>query len=208
MFPIVIAVLIAFAAIAVFAILPDRTYLSWSNLLHDEPESNNDLSPIPKPRFPSIEGKNINGRHFKLPAEFEGLYNVVAIAYDDLQQPDVDDWISRIRNLEDAYPDIRIYELPVVREMPWFQRERYEFWMSSDTTDTKTRASTITLYTDVQAFNWFLKITDPTEITVALVDRFGNILWHERGKFNEPKFEALENNIINLLENIRIYVNN
>ena len=208
MITIAAAFIIAFAAMAMFAIFPLGSRTTLSGAVADDTEPDADLQPPPKPRFPSVEGRNIDGRQFALPEQFEGLYNVALITYDVDQQVDAAAWIASLRTIENAYPDIHAYELPLVGNVQWLTRERREFRLSSDTTDPQTRANTISLYTDPHAFNGVLDIDDRAQIIIILVDRFGNVLWRERGPCTAAKIEDLENNIFNLLLNVRIYVEN
>ena len=143
-----------------------------------------------------------------LPREFEGLYNIALISYSDVQQSDANKWLQALANIEDAYPYIRAYHLQVAGEMSWIGRERRDFQMSSDTTDPQTRTDTITLYTDASDFNGTLNVPDRSEITIALVDSFGNVMWRDRGRYTEAKIENLEYSIINHLANVRIYAEN
>ncbi len=205
MFPIIIAVILALTAIAFFFVMPGEVLAKQSSLLHEDSDAREGEALHFSPQFPTIHGRNVNGRLFKLPDEFEGLYNIVLIAYDKHQFLDADAWMPDIRDIESTYPDIRAYRLPVVAEISWFMRERLEFWMSSDTIDPTSRASTITLYTDVRAFNRNLEVSDIDNMAVALVDRYGNVLWREHGEFEISKTQDLENTIVNLLTNVRIY---
>ena len=205
MFPIIIAVILALTAIAFFFVMPGEILAKRSPLLHEDSDAHEDETLHSSPQFPTILGRNVNGRLFKLPDEFESLYNIVLIAYDKHQFLDADEWKPHIRDIESTYPDIRAYRLPVVAEISWFMRERLEFWMSSDIIDPMSRANTITLYTDVRSFNRNLNIPNTDEIVIALVDRYGNVLWSEHGEFESSKAQDLEDTIVNLLTNVRIY---
>ncbi len=208
MLTIAAAFIIAFTAMAMFAIFPLGSRTTLSGAVADDTESDADPQTLSKPRFPTVEGRNINGRQFVLPEQFEGLYNVALIIYDIDQQDDAAAWIDSLRTIENAYPDIHAYELPLVGSVQWLTRERREFRLSSDTTDPQTRANTISLYTDPHAFEGVLDIDDRAQIVITLVDRFGNVFWRERGPCTAAKIEDLENTIINHLSNVRIYAEN
>ena len=208
MLTILATIILAIAAITLFAMMPGSAHATWSKRLANEPDPDQGLRTLPKPRFPTIEGRNINGHRFDLPREFEGLYNIALISYSDLQQSDANEWLHALINIEDSYPYIRAYHLQVAGEMSWIGRERRDFQMSSDTTDPQTRTDTITLYTDASDFNGTLNVPDRSEITIALVDSFGNVMWRDRGRYTEAKIENLEYSIINHLANVRIYAEN
>ncbi|MYA60608.1 MAG: hypothetical protein F4X40_08680 [Chloroflexi bacterium] len=208
MITIAAAFILAFAAMAMFAIFPVGSRTTFSDTVADDTEPDADIQPLNKPSFPSVEGRNIDGRQFVLPEQFEGLYNVALITYDIDQRVDAAAWIASLRTMENAYPDIHAYELPLVGVMPWLTRERRESRLSSDTTDPHIRANTISIYIDPHAFNGVLHIDDCAQIIIILVDRFGNVLWRERGPCTAAKIEDLENTIVNLLTNVRIYPEN
>ncbi len=198
------AIILAIVAVAFMNIMPGDSRSKPLKALANRSEITQNRDPAVKPHFPTIEGQNIDGRPFKLPDDFDGLYNIVLIAYSRQHQSDIDEWMPHARHLATAFPDIQVYELPVVREMAWFMREQIDYWMSSGISDPLARATTITLYTDVQTCNQDLNCPDTDEIGIALVDRFGNVVWRERGECTQAKLEDLENSIVNLLANIRI----
>ncbi len=198
------AIVLAIVAVAFMTIVPGDSRSKPLKALANRSENTRNRDPSVKPHFPTIEGQNIDGRPFELPDDFEGLYNIVLIAYRQQYLRDLDGWMPHARDLPTAFPDIQVYELPVVREMAWFMREQLDYWMTNGISDPLARATTITLYTDFQAFNQDLRLPNTDEIGIALVDRFGNVVWRERGECTEAKLENLENSIVNLLANIRI----
>ena len=198
------AIVLAIVAVTFMTIVHNDSRSKPLKALANRSEITQNRDPAVKPHFPTIEGQNIDGRPFKLPDDFDGLYNIVLIAYSRQHQSDIDEWMPHARHLATAFPDIQVYELPVIRETAWFMREQLDYWMSSGISDSLARATTITLYTDVQTFNQDLNFPDTDEIGIALVDRFGNVVWRERGECTEAKLENLENSIVNLLANIRI----
>ena len=208
MIAILVAIIIAVTAVAIFTIVPGDYRSKTQNLHANRSETNQEREPVVKPHFPTIEGQNIDGRPFKLPDDFKGLYNIVFIAYARPHQRDVDEWMPYARALAADFPDIQVYELPVVREMAWYMREQIDYWMSGGISDAQARATTITLYTDVQSFNYALNLPDPDVMSIALIDRFGNVLWQERGEYSQEKLDSIESTIVNLLANIRIIVPN
>jgi hypothetical protein len=74
------------------------------------------------PAFPKSSGKNLNGRALALPEDFAGRVNLVFVAFQMRQQQEVDSWKSFAQGMRSGIPD------------------------------NDTRASTVTLYLDVQAF--------------------------------------------------------
>jgi len=63
--------------------------------------------------------------------------------------------------------------------------------MSTGIQDPLARATTITLYTDLQAMQSALALPDLDTIQILLVDRDGLVVWRSAGVFSEAKFEDL-----------------
>lgn len=142
--------------------------------------------------FPQVSGRNIDGVPHTLPEDFEGRYNVVLIAFTREHQRSVDTWLPALRVLEERQPSIRIYELPSLPEFSWFRRKQLDFWMSAGISDPLARATTITLYTDLERLNQALDIPDMRSIRIFLIDRQGAIYWREQGSMTTQKLQALE----------------
>lgn len=141
--------------------------------------------------FPTMRGNTVNGAPRVLPRDFAGRLNVVLIAYTQDQQYDVDSWTSFLDRLRAEQPDLGIYEVPVVRRYPYLQRKLLDYWMYTGIPDPAVRDRTITLYTDVDAFNRALNLPGPQSIYVLLVDANGTVLWRTAGRFNASKAQAL-----------------
>lgn len=144
----------------------------------------------PSARFPDVRGSNLEGREFRLPADFEGERNVVLIAFERGQQAQVDTWLPLARRLEDEFPHVRAYELPTIRKLPGFVRGWIDGGMRSGIPDRRARESTITLYLDKEPFRRSLGIRTEETITVVVVDREGTVYWQTLGIWT-PEKEAV-----------------
>jgi hypothetical protein len=138
-----------------------------------------------------VKGSNLAQRAYVLPVDFEGALNVVAIPFQMWQQAQVDTWIPVLDALERQVPGLRYYELPVIRAMnrasQWFIDEG----MRGGIRDQATRARTITLYTDKQAFRRALGLPHENQVYLLLVDRQGQVLWQEAGAFRPEAAKTL-----------------
>ena len=63
-------------------------------------------------RFPTVTGSNLSGKHYSLPRDFEGKYNVAITAYQRFHQSSVDSWGPLLLRLAKQYPELHYYELP------------------------------------------------------------------------------------------------
>lgn len=144
-------------------------------------------------RFPRLEAESLERVRYTLPGGLTGERNLVLIAFQQWQQRECDSWLGW---LEDG-PLARLegfawWELPTIAPMG----EAFQRWvddgMRRGIADAAARGRTITLWTDKAAFKRALRIESERAITVALLDRDGNVLWRTTGRFTPEKGAALE----------------
>lgn len=152
-------------------------------------------APLPGPLFPALEGHDIDGRKLVVPAQLDGSYNLVVVAYERYHQRLVDTWIERARELERRNDHIRVYEIPVIRNMSWIRRKQLDFWMSQGISDPLARATTITIYTDVDRINRSLRVPHSNNIRLFLIDQSGAVYWRGAGPYDRGQFRALEQTV-------------
>jgi len=142
-------------------------------------------------RFPRVEGKNLEGKRFVLPADFEGKYNVVLIAFHREQQDDVDTWLPFLRPLAAPEGNVRVYELPTLNRGYRLMRGFIDGGMARGIPERATREATITLYIDKTPFKNALAIANEDSICTLLVTRDGEVLWRADGRFTPEAGSAL-----------------
>lgn len=142
-------------------------------------------------RFPEVEGTNLEGEHFRLPADFKGELNVVLVAFKREQQEDVDSWTPFLRTLAGRQRDLRVYELPTLGRRYRLMRPFIDGGMRRGIPDSTVRAATITLYIDKGPFRDALRLPTEDHIYVLLVDRRGRVLWRGEGRFTQSLGAAL-----------------
>ena len=153
-------------------------------------------APMTAIRFPEVAGRDIDGNDFVVPTDFAGDLNLVLMAFTREHQYDVNTWLPHVRELESSRQGFRVYEVPTLWEMNWLQRKQLDFWMSTGIQDPLARATTITLYTDLQALQPALALPDFDTIQVLLVDRDGLVVWRSEGAFSKAKLEGLMETLI------------
>lgn len=149
---------------------------------------NNNAAPA---QFPEIEGKNLAGKKFHLPRDFEGGLNLVILAFQREQQLVVNTWLPTADLFENIYPELRYYELPTISRMNPFVRWFIDTGMRSGIKDPKSRKKTITLYLDKRSFRKTLGISGEDNIFILLVDKEGKILWRSEGPCDVNKAKSL-----------------
>jgi hypothetical protein len=141
--------------------------------------------------FPSVSGSNLEQRPFNLPQDFEGKLNLVALAFEQWQQNDVNSWLPTVATLQGLYPNLKFYELPTLTQFNGLFQSAIDGGMRAGIPDKATREVTITLYLDRAAFMRSLEIPDIKNIVLLLVDNEGNIYWRGQGPFDETQSENL-----------------
>ncbi len=149
-------------------------------------------------RFPIIYGKNLSGKQFYLPDDFAGTINMVFVAFLQWQQQQVNTWIPLADELTTMYPELRDYELPVVRKMPLFRQKMLENGMRGGIPDVATRDKTITIHTDVSAFVHALNLPGTDTIYTLLLDAGGHIIFNTAGAYTPEKGLALQSVLADL----------
>ncbi|MYA05442.1 MAG: hypothetical protein F4Y37_12665 [Caldilineaceae bacterium SB0664_bin_22] len=194
--------LLAVAACLVVAVVAsgciwthEQMRVYWDEVEEGLAESEEEI-PMTAIRFPEVAGRDIDGNDFVVPTDFAGNLNLVLMAFTREHQYDVNTWLPHARELESSWQGFRVYEVPTLWEMNWFQRRQLDFWMSTGIQDPLARATTITLYTDLQAMQAALAIPDFDTIQVLLVDRDGLVVWRSEGTFSKAKFEDLTATLI------------
>ena len=137
--------------------------------------------------FPQASGTNLLRQKLTLPDDLQGEINILLIAFQQWQQASVDSWVPLLRNLEQTYPGVRFYELPVIYKMNFLSQTFLNEGMRAGIPNPATRAKTITLYLDKSKFRRALAIPDEDAIVIMVIDRSGNIIWRSAGTYSEEK---------------------
>jgi hypothetical protein len=142
-------------------------------------------------QFPAVTGKNLTGQVFTFPADLEKDYNLIAVAFLQEQQADVDTWIPKMETLEAQYPQFAFFEVPTIREMNPFSRWFIYQGMRSGIPAQQSRLRTVTLHIDKEPFKKALGIKTENMIYLYLTDREGRILWQTDQQWSEDKQRQL-----------------
>ena len=142
-------------------------------------------------QFPTVSGSNLQRNKVTLPQDFQGELNLVLIAFQQWQQTQVDTWVPFARQLEEAYPAVRYYELPTIQRLNTLAHTFINEGMRAGIPDLLARERTITLYLDKKAFREALQLPGEDDIHVLLLDRQGWVLWRAEGAFTPARGESL-----------------
>lgn len=144
------------------------------------------------PHLPEIQVRSLEGERLVIPQDLEGKRNLLAIAFQRTQQRDVDTWVPEFERLEQADSSLVAYEVPVISRRWGPFRPMIDGGMTAAIPDPKTRAHTLTTYTDVGRVRRALGIEDTDRIVVVLADREGEISWFHRGERTDQAVAVLD----------------
>lgn len=142
--------------------------------------------------FPEISCNNLAGETFNLPGDFEGAFNLCLIAFQRWHQSLVNSWVPLAEHLEETYPQLVYYELPVIRRLNPLFRSFIDQGMRGGIPEATARHKTITLYMDKTALKEALEIDDEETIHLRLVDPSGRVHWAGSGPVTKEAADALE----------------
>ena len=141
--------------------------------------------------FPEVDGKNLDGREFVLPRDFEGNLNIVFIAFQREQQLAVNTWLPTATLLENLHKELRYYELPVhscnnpiVR---WFLNRAMRVGIRYP----GSREKTIALYIDKGPFCKALDISREEYSHILVLNDGAQVVWRSEGSCDVEKAENL-----------------
>ncbi|HYN48148.1 MAG TPA: hypothetical protein VER83_04730 [Candidatus Nanopelagicales bacterium] len=150
-------------------------------------------------RFPAVVGHSLLGLRVLLPGGFPGERTLAVVAFQQRQQEAVDRWIARAvaagvpattRGVTGLLP-VAVVELPVLSTL-WRPVRRFiDGGMAAGIGDPDVLARTITVYTDVAAFQRSLAIPDGGDVQALVVARDGAILARGHGEPDGVSWAAI-----------------
>ena len=149
--------------------------------------------------FPAVDGRTLLGANVALPAEFPAERTLAGVAFQRGQQSRVDRWIERAvaagvppttRGATGSIPVV-VVDVPVLSTQ-WRPVRRFvDGGMTAGIGDPDVLARTITVYTDVGAFQRCLSIPGSYDVHALVVDRDGTILARGCGDHDDQVCAAI-----------------
>jgi hypothetical protein len=148
-------------------------------------------------QFPNVTGSNLSGKRYKLPADLEAKYNIIAIAFFQNHQAIVDTWMPTLKLIEATYEDVRYYEFPTVNDGGALFQSYLDGVMRAGIPNPDTRDRTITLYLDQRQFAKTLDLPLSTAHLLIVTPK-GEILWRAAGRQTPTAAIELQNKLDSL----------
>jgi hypothetical protein len=153
----------------------------------------------PTARFPAVHGRSLLGLDVQLPGDLPAELTLTVIAFQRWQQDRVDRWIARAvaagvppttRDATSGIP-VAVVEVPVL-SAGWRPARRFiDGGMTAGIGDPDVLARTITVYTNVAAFQRALAIPGSDDVHALVVRRDGTILARGRGDPDDVSWGAV-----------------
>jgi hypothetical protein len=137
--------------------------------------------------FPEVSGRNLEGREFQLPRDFEGDVNLVLIAFQREHQTLIDSWMPAAAAWAESYPGLRYYELPTIGSGYRLFRGFIDGGMRGGIPDVEARERTITLYLDKAAFRSALGLASEKTVYALVVTAEGLVVRLLEGPYSDEK---------------------
>jgi hypothetical protein len=150
-------------------------------------------------RFPAVRGRSLLGLEVALPRDFPAELTLAVVAFRQWQQERVDRWIARAvaagipptTRGATGLPPVAVVEVPVL-STAWRPVRRFiDGGMTAGIGDPDVLARTITVYTNVAAFQRALAIPDSEDVHALVVRRDGTILARGRGDPDDASWQAV-----------------
>ena len=153
----------------------------------------------PRARFPPVAGRSLLGAKVALPRDSPADRTLAVVAFQRWQQERVDRWIARAvaagvppttRGATGPIP-AAVVEVPVL-SIQWRPVRRFiDGGMTAGIGDPDVLARTITVYTDVAAFQRSLAIPNSDDVHALVVTRDGGILARSHGDPDDVAWDEI-----------------
>ena len=150
-------------------------------------------------RFPAVRGRSLVGLEMELPRGFPAELTLAVVAFQRWHQDRVDRWIARAvaagippttRGATGLMP-VACVEVPVL-STAWRPARRFiDGGMTAGIGDPDVLARTITVYTNVAAFQRALAIPGGDDVHALVVRRDGVVLARGRGDPTDASWETV-----------------
>lgn len=155
------------------------------------PASANVADPDQSLVFPELVGTSLLLDQVRVPSELSGELKLLVVSYDDSQQPDVDEWLPALEDLNEEFPQLAGYYIPLLPKSAADSSIFIIGGMAAVAKSDVDRARTIVVFTNVEALNQLVNVLDKDTIQLFLLDQNQRVLWHGSGIYDENTREAL-----------------
>jgi len=149
--------------------------------------------------FPRVDGRSLAGDEVQLPQDLPAERTLALLAFQQRHQACVDRWITRAETAGipgspldmDADDQTCVLEIPVLSSGWKLGRGFIDGGMAANIRIPRVLARTITVYTNVSAFQRILGITDSDRVQACVVTPTGEVLARVPGEPTDSAWQAI-----------------
>ncbi len=132
--------------------------------------------------FPVVSAEALDKSVIDLPAQLEGRENLLVLAWERDQSPQMETWTAVAQALQHSHPDFRVYRMLVSAPENFLFRWWDNASLRAAETDPDLLHWSVPIYMDKATLHSAIGLgANEKSITVLLVDRAGKIQWKAQG---------------------------
>jgi hypothetical protein len=147
------------------------------------------------PRIPQFTSEALDGKSWTFPNDLNKPWTLIAMAFTQDQQTQVDTWVPAVDVLLEERNDLAFFEWPTLSNKGYYDnvvfRKTLASGMRSGIESPIARARTVTTYVKVDAFLAEMGLSGTQTIHVILVDKSGTVKWHTTGLMSPKAIDEL-----------------
>jgi hypothetical protein len=137
----------------------------------------------------------LDGKKWSFPEDLPTPHTIIALAFTQGQQSDVDTWVPVVDELLASRDDVAFFEVPTLTNRGYYNnplfRNTLASGMRSGIPSNIARARTITTYVRVDSFLKEMGLTGTDEIHIVLVDEQCRVQWSTQGPRTDSAVKQL-----------------
>ena len=139
--------------------------------------------------FPTVQSKNLEGNRVIIPADAKGKVTLVAVAFLQQSQGQLDSWLNPFYEKFGKRDDFMFYEIPMIAGGYVFMKPIISSGMRGGLPQFKHK-HVVTFFGDVKQYSDTLNI-DPGFGHAFLLDKEGTIRWQNKGYAEKDALEGM-----------------
>lgn len=148
--------------------------------------------------FPILKGTNLLLEQKTVPDDLAEGLKLILVAYDAEQQIFVDKWLKPLEALNDQYPQLSGYYVPLLPQDTRDAAVAILGGMILAAKSDEDRARTVVVFTDIDAFNNMVEIEGVKDVQLFLLDANNQIRWRGTGAYAYETLQSLEQSLAEL----------
>jgi hypothetical protein len=141
--------------------------------------------------FPTMNGRDLEGKEVVIPRDFTGAPNLLLVAFKRWHQILVDSWGNCLSDLQKGHAGLEVWEVPTLSSGYKPFRSFIDGGMRAGIPSPQTRRHTLTVYTSLHDIGQKLALPDFETIHLYLLGADGSILWTGSGEYDDVQAGAL-----------------